>query len=525
MHSLVRRAASGLLALVVIASGALVAQESATALDQRSSGAVARPPVGELPQTDILPVDRLVLGGCLVRFDTKGRPVLGATLGRPCIGARSVALSSVGDVVVTLAPGADLPQARMLLSADATLASRGISVGGTRVGRTIALRFYDDRLRTRLDLRRSAHRVRAASGGASLGWVGAAKASTASLDPGIRAYGRYRDRLATSETTVGGGCVIRFSESGPWIHANGTHHCTGVRKVGISSAGRLAVTYSDEQRGSVISASADPDETLVRRGITTGVTTSTQQLQVQLYDTVKNRPVDLRRLGDRRRVAGRFANMWLSWTKSTSHPDLVTARTDPATDKYGPFVNGSAAAGTVLQAGCQVRFSASGAEPYAHESSGSLCTGVATVFVNESGALQVTGDAGVADPVISTTTVSSRSLTDYGIRAGASGGGRSTRYSFYSIRLERPLDLRRRADRDLLRRSGSSVEIGWSRPASVPKPPPTPPPTTPPTSPPTTSTSTTSEPTSTTSTPVETTPDPTSTSPQPTATSTSTSGD
>lgn len=414
---------------------------------------------------EVIPAERSVVGGCLVRLDAEGRPALAATQARPCIGVRGVSISTTGDVLVALAPGADGPQATMMLSADATLAGRGIVAGATRVGSSIAVRLYDDRRSGRVDLRRADHRSRVRTGGVSVGWVSTQPARTAALDPGVDAYGRYRDRLASAERTVVGGCVIRFDAAGPRIHANPTHHCTGARRVGISADGRVELTFSDEQRASVITLTADPDETLVSRGVVAGATASTRTLYVRLYDTVGNQALDLRRSADRLRVAGSLSNMWLSWTKSAGRPGLVDASTDPATDRYGPYVHGSAAPGSVRQAGCQVRFSASGAEPYAYEGPGSTCTGVGRVAVDARGRLVVTAAAGEVQGVIATTTVSSRSLTDYGVRAGASGGGWTTTYVLRSTRLDRSLDLRRQADRELMRRSGSLIEIGWTRPA------------------------------------------------------------
>ncbi|MBD5831194.1 hypothetical protein [Janibacter melonis] len=421
------------------------------------------PPAGA---DTVIPTDRSVVGGCLVRFDAAGRPSLSATQARPCIGARAVSISATGDVVVSLTPGADAPQARLMLSADSTLAGRGILAGATRVGSSIAIRLYDDRRTGRIDLRRADHRSRVRSGGVSIGWVATQPARTNALDPGVDAYGRYRDRLVTDDRTVVGGCVIRFNANGPWIHANPTHHCTGARRVGISADGRVELTFSDEQRASVITLTADPDETLISRGVVAGATASTRTLYVRLYDTAGNRALDLRRSADRIRVAGSMSNMWLSWTKSAGRPGLINASTDPATDRYGPYVHGSATPGSVRQAGCQVRFSASGAEPYAYEGPGSTCTGVAAVSVDARGRLVVTASARDVQGVIATTAVSSRALTDYGIRAGASGGGWTTSYVLRSTKLDRSLDLRRRSDRELLRRSGSLIEIGWSRPAA-----------------------------------------------------------
>lgn len=449
MRPLVRRAAAVLLAVLVMSTGAWGAAAPASAADPA-------------------PPDRNVIGGCLLRFDGAGKPFLSPSLGRPCIGAVSVTRTGLGDLEVRLAPGARYPQTRLLVSADTTLASRGITVGASRSPGTIALRFFDAKRGKRVDMRSAAQRARVVRGGASFGWLGRSAVDARQLDPGVDAYGRYHDRLATDDQTVAGGCAIRFGSAGPKIHANSSHHCTGVRSVGISSLGRVRIRYSDEQRGSTVNVSADPDETLVRRGIITGISSSPTELHVDLFDTRSKRRIDLRRPADRKVMAGAYANMWVAWTKTTARPGLANATTTPALDKYGDFVHGSAPAGGVRQTGCEVRFGGTGAHPSIISTSASSCTGAASVSVGPGGTLRVVAAAGTSGPIITTTTVSSRSAADYGIRAGASGGVGDTDYRFYSIRLGRTLDLRRAADRDLFRRTDAAVVLGWSRTAASP---------------------------------------------------------
>lgn len=415
---------------------------------------------------DVVDAARHVVGGCVVSFDASGSPRLTPSTARPCVGARSVGRTSLGDVSVNLSWSADDPQTRLLVSGSTTLAARGITVGATRSKGAITLRYYDDRTGRRVDLRTAAGRARIAGGATTVGWLGVAPQSTAGLDLGLDAYGRFHDRLATDATTVAGGCVIRLATTGPWIHANAAHHCTGVRSVGLTPGGKLRLTYSDEQVGSVVNVSADPDETLTSRGILAGTSTTTRTLDVQLYDSSgsRGRALNLTRAADRRRVAGTYANLWVSWTKTTARPGAVNASYSVAPDKYGAWVNGSAAQGAIQQAGCEIRFSALNGQPAAYTSPTSRCTGVRSVGVADNGLLLVEASPGAHRPVISTSVVSSRSLTDYGIRSGPSGGGSLTYYRLYSVRLDRPLDLRSRADRVLLQRTGSALYVGWSRP-------------------------------------------------------------
>lgn len=120
------------------------------------------------------------------------------------------------------------------------------------------------------------------------------------------------------------------------------------------------------------------------------------------------------------------------------------------------------------QTGCEIRFGGPGAQPSMTSTSASSCTGSASVSVGPAGTLRVVAAEGTSGPIIATTTVSSRSAADYGIRAGASGGVGITDYRFYSIRLARSLDLRKAADRDLFRRTNAAVVLGWTR--TVPSP-------------------------------------------------------
>ena len=71
-------------------------------------------------------------------------------------------------------------------------------------------------------------------------------------------------------------------------------------------------------------------------------------------------------------------------------------------------------------------------------------------------------NSGRMPTILSTTTVGGGSTTDYGVRIGLSGGSTNSRYAMYSMKLNRSLDLRRSADRAILRRSGTSLLAGWS---------------------------------------------------------------
>lgn len=113
------------------------------------------------------------------------------------------------------------------------------------------------------------------------------------------------------------GCVVRFSDPDGWpsIHANGAHVCAGVSSVTVNEHGRLQVvqTLDDPGRTPILFAFVQTDETLAGRGIVGGASGGTGDTQYVLFDTVRDRQLDLRRAEDRMRVQGPFSNVWLGW--------------------------------------------------------------------------------------------------------------------------------------------------------------------------------------------------------------------
>ena len=418
---------------------------------------------------EIIVPEQYLIGGCAIGFSAYGVPRLEAQRSRPCIGAASVSVSPAGDVNVVLTEASRLPVIRLLVSVSTQLTRRGISAGISAGKDTVAVRLYDDLLGRRLDLRYATDRRRlgALGGQVNVGWTKQAPVGgdgESLVELGIDALGPYRDLATTDAETVQGGCVIRFDRGLPRVHANAAHICTGVQSVGITSLGKLAVNLSAEQRGSVVNAQADPDETLTARGIVMGIGGGgVDAFHYQFYDSKLNRPLNLNVATDRARVAGSYSNVWLTWTKTATRLGAVNASQDPAIDKYGAFMNGSSAAGSTIQTGCTIRFSQVDGKPFLSGTSAALCTGVKSVAVTSSGAISVAASSAASAPVVSTTTVSSRSVTDYGVRAGVSGGIGASVYRLYSLRLGRVLDLNKRDDRLILQRSGSWLSVGWSR--------------------------------------------------------------
>lgn len=412
--------------------------------------------------------DRVVVGGCTIGFDTAGVPSLRPSQVHPCVGVESVDYTGYGDLRLTTTDASSDPVVRLTAVADADLMGKGVLVGASLSSHAINVRMYDDVVGRRLDLRSSTDRARLGGGRNAIivGWVREVPGGedVAESEPGFDAFGPFHDLASTDVHTVAGGCVIRFSSDGPRVHANGMHTCVGVASVGIvPSNGRVRMTFSSEQYGSVVNFAVDADETLTQRGIVTGATATASRLDLRLYDTRDNRPLDMRLRSDRDRVAGVSSNAWVSWTKTLDRPGALNATNEVAPDKYGPYMNGSAAAGAVQLTGCEVRFSGVNGAPELSGSSLTACRGVREVTVASTGALEVLASQVVVLPVIATTTVSSRALTDYGIRAGASGGSSRTLYRFYSVKLGRTLNLNEAKDRVLLQRSGSSLHLGWTR--------------------------------------------------------------
>ncbi|WP_435198461.1 hypothetical protein [Janibacter sp. GS2] len=423
----------------------------------------AAPATAEAETRPTVPPEQYVVGGCRVVFTGSGEPSLAASSDKPCVGVQSVARTTQGDLDVVLTPQSAQAAIRLMVSPSTQMIERGIVAGATGGRDVITLRMYDDRAGKRVDLRTPSGRDRVAGTAVHVGWTKAGGADAGTIDPGHNALGPNHDLTATSAGTVPGGCVLRMTTTGVTVHANTTHRCIGVSSVGISSTGRIRVTASPEQRGAVVNVQGDADETLTTRGIGLGVSASASTMNFSLYDSRLNRRLDLRKAADLRRVSGSTANVWLSWTKTTARPGSPRATTVQAADKYGPYRDGSAAIDSVVQRGCTVDFSGAYESPRLAGSYVRLCTGVTGLWFNSKGEIVLGGSV---SPIVSATTVGSRSLTDYGIRVGVSGGGRTSTYRFYSWRLGRTLDLSERSDRRLFERSGSSILIGWSHPTT-----------------------------------------------------------
>lgn len=101
------------------------------------------------------------------------------------------------------------------------------------------------------------------------------------------------------------GCVIRFYDTGPEIHANSAHVCTGANSVEMDERGDLLVR--SDWHGAVISIDVDPDECLTRRHIDGGASNGLGQTRIEFY-----RGTERLRLDDSR-MWGASCNVWITW--------------------------------------------------------------------------------------------------------------------------------------------------------------------------------------------------------------------
>lgn len=419
-----------------------------------------------------VPPSRWLVGGCLVVFAADGTPAVRATSQTPCVGVADVGVDRYGDLTVHLTAEESAPALTLQATAGSSLVRRGIVTGVSGGGSVVSVRLYDDQQQRRVNLRTAAGRARVAGTNLHVGWTKAgghgAHPDPQTVDPGYDALGRHRDLAAPPLSTVRGGCVVRFDQDGPWVHANPSHRCIGVRSVRITTTGRVLVEMTSEQDAAVLNVQADADETMTTKGISAGVSVAGSRLIIDLYDARIDRGLDLRREADRRRAAGAYSNLWLSWTKTISRPGSRHASTSTAPHAYGAYMYGSSTPDEVVVQGCTIRLRAGSPVPVLSHGGGRLCTGVSSAWIEPDGDLTVRRDVVGSSAVLSTTSLSSRTLTDRGIRVGLSKGLGYSTYRFWSMKDGRRLDLADPVDRRLLERSGAELVLGWSNPLVSP---------------------------------------------------------
>lgn len=106
------------------------------------------------------------------------------------------------------------------------------------------------------------------------------------------------------------GCAIRFTSSGPAIHANATHICTGAKSVSVEADGDLLIKSTP--RGPVVSITAEEDETLARRGFIAGPSGGVGTTVVRFTSTKTGVAVR----ADSPLLRGTYSNLWMTWVNA-----------------------------------------------------------------------------------------------------------------------------------------------------------------------------------------------------------------
>lgn len=132
-------------------------------------------------------------------------------------------------------------------------------------------------------------------------------------------YGEYLDARSSGTQAEWSGCCVRFESDWPWpvIHVNSTHIAIGVQGVRVNDAGDLEIKHDG---GPIVTMIASPDETLVTRGISVGLSRGGGTTVARFYDSKLGRQLDLSNLSDWRRVNGPWSNLWLAWLNITGRP-------------------------------------------------------------------------------------------------------------------------------------------------------------------------------------------------------------
>lgn len=144
--------------------------------------------------------------------------------------------------------------------------------------------------------------------------------AAATLVTGAAAAGSaYTTHAADGNDVKVSGCVIRFSEEYPTIHANGAHMCAGISSVAIDSTGAIQVQQTVRGAGQnpVLFAIAQGDETWAARGLIVGASGGTDDTRYYVHDTRLGRKLNLNNPADYDRVQGEVSNIWIGHFHTT----------------------------------------------------------------------------------------------------------------------------------------------------------------------------------------------------------------
>ena len=109
------------------------------------------------------------------------------------------------------------------------------------------------------------------------------------------------------------GCVIRFTPTGPVIHANATHACTGATSVTVTENGSLRIDQVGGG-GQIVSVTVAVDETLAGRGVSCGGSGGVGTTVVRCFDSTTGELIP----ADSPRLVGALSNLWLTWVRIPS---------------------------------------------------------------------------------------------------------------------------------------------------------------------------------------------------------------
>jgi len=127
---------------------------------------------------------------------------------------------------------------------------------------------------------------------------------TATANPGRR-YNPDSPPIVT-------GCIIRFTSSGPVIHDNSWHHCTGADSVSVRSNGDLLLRH--DRHGPIISVTVSPDESLSRRNIIAGASNGVNETVIRFQNARTGKAVR----ADSSRLVCTYCNIWVTWVHAGS---------------------------------------------------------------------------------------------------------------------------------------------------------------------------------------------------------------
>lgn len=118
------------------------------------------------------------------------------------------------------------------------------------------------------------------------------------------------------------GCVIRFYSTGPQIHENSAHLCTGANSVEVTEDGDLLIT-SDWQ-GPVVSIAVNPDESLVLLGILAGASDGLGKTKIKFWSAETGQRVR----ADSPTLVCQWCNLWITWVHGGAAPvgDQLSSR-------------------------------------------------------------------------------------------------------------------------------------------------------------------------------------------------------